>query len=85
LASRTARKPRPLPTAMSGASGPSTTPKLRVASAANTIPGSSTGNGAPAGLNPSAGEWPPAPGRYLIVSPTSTPDTTSSGSGHHGG
>ena len=48
FASRTARIARPLPKAMSGASGPSTRPRPRVASAASKMPGSSAGLGAPA-------------------------------------
>jgi hypothetical protein len=64
LTSRTATTPRPAPSAISGASGPSTTPRHRVANAASTIPGSSIGDGGPSpALNPSAGEWPPLPGR----------------------
>jgi hypothetical protein len=69
-----------------GASGPSTTPRLKVAKAANTMPGSSTGEGGPSPvLNPSAGEWPPLPGRYPIVKLTSTPASSSGGIGHHSG
>ena len=39
LTSRTASTPRPAPIAISGASGPSTTPRLNVASAASVIAG----------------------------------------------
>ena len=63
LTRRTARTPRPLPIAISGASGPSTTPKHRVAREANTMPGSSIGSTGPPVLNPSAGLWPALPGR----------------------
>ena len=50
------------------------------------MPGSSTGEGGPAPiLNPSAGEWPPLPGRYRRVRPTSTPASSSGRSGHHSG
>jgi len=63
LTSRTARTPRPLPIAISGASGPSTAPRQSVASAATRMPGSWTAGITPAGLNPSAGECPPVPGR----------------------
>jgi hypothetical protein len=49
------------------------------------MPGSSIGDGTPPALNPSAGEWPPLPGRYRIVSPTKTPARASNGSGHHSG
>ena len=53
---RTARTPSPPPMAIRGASGPSTTPRLRVASEARMTPGSSAGEGAPPpALNPSAG------------------------------
>ena len=38
-----------------------------------TIPGSSIGGDRPAALNPSAGLWPPVPGRYRIASATSRP------------
>ena len=86
LARRTANPASPAPSAISGASGPSTAPKPRVASAASATPGISIGVGAAApAWNPSAGECPPRPGRYLIVDPTSRPHTTSSGSGHHHG
>ena len=43
LTSRTVKTPRPLPIAISGASGPSTTPSQSVANDARTIPGSSIG------------------------------------------
>ena len=54
----------PPPIAISGASGPSTAPRLRVANAASTIVGSSrsAGRGPPV-LKPNAGECPPLPGR----------------------
>ena len=54
---------RPLPIAMSGASGPSTTPLDKVTNEAMTMPGSMSADGAPSDLNPSAGSWPPVPGR----------------------
>ena len=44
----TARMARPPPRAMSGASGPSTRPRPRVASAASKMPGSSAGWAVPA-------------------------------------
>ena len=44
------------------------------------------GDGGPSPiLNPSAGEWPPLPGRYRIVRPTSTPASSSGRIGHHRG
>src|SRR3954452_18111189 len=83
---RTAQNARPPPRAMSGASGPRTTPDASVANAARTIPGSWIGVGGPApALNPSAGEWPPAPGKKRTVTPTSTPAIASGKSGHHTG
>ena len=78
--------PSPPPMAIKGASGPSTTPRHKVANAASTMPGSSIGEGGPSpALNPSAGEWPPLPGRYRMVRATSTPASTSGGIGHHSG
>ena len=84
-ASRTARTPSPLPIKMSGASGPSTTPKPSVPRAASAMPGSWAGGTAPAGWKPSAGECPPVPGSARIARPTSSPDSMSTGSGHHAG
>ncbi len=60
---RIAITPIPLPIAISGASGPSTTPSARVANEARITAGSSLGSVAPPALNPSAGLWPPVPGR----------------------
>ena len=77
--------PSPLPIAISGASGPSTAPNESVASAARKTPGSSIGGSGPPVWKPSAGEWPPVPGRWRIASATSSPDSASSGSGHHTG
>ena len=76
------RTPRPAPIAINGASGPSTTPRLRVAKAARAMPGRSIGLTGPV-LNPSAGLCPAVPGRYRMVRLTSTPAVTSSGTGHH--
>ena len=60
---RTAIAPSPPPIAISGASGPSTAPRHRVASAATRMPGkSSAGAGPPVILMPSAGECPPSSG-----------------------
>ena len=61
--SRIAITPIPLPIAISGASGPSTAPSARVANEARITAGSSLGSVAPPALNPSAGLWPPVPGR----------------------
>ena len=86
LARRTATIASPPPRAIRGASGPSTAPRPRVASAAKKMPGSSIGFAGPApALKPSAGEWPPLPGRYRRASATSTPHNASMGSGHHMG
>ncbi len=83
--SHTARTARPPPRAISGASGPTTDPRAIETNAAIRTPGSSIGVGAGCDLNPSAGECPPRPGRYLIVSDTRTPAIKSTGSGHHAG
>jgi hypothetical protein len=86
VARRTAQAPRPAPRAMSGASGPITAPRARPVNAARKIPGSSMAvGGGPPALNPSAGDSPPSPGRYRMVSATSRPASTSSGAGHHTG
>ena len=78
-----ASTPAPLPIAISGASGPSTTPRLRVAKEAMMMPGSSIGStGPPDALKPSAGLWPPVPGRYCRVNATSRPLIVSGSSGH---
>jgi len=79
---RTARTARPAPRAMSGASGPSTRPRPKVASAASRMPGSSAGWVVPA-LIPSYGMWPPWPGSRTIAIAASTPATAITGSGHH--
>ena len=81
---RTARMPSPEPSAMSGASGPSTTPRPMVASAASTTPGSSTGCVTPV-FSPSEGLWPPMPGRRTIASAVTTPARARTGSGHQAG
>ena len=53
----------PPPIAIRGASGPRTAPKHRVAREAQTMAGKSRAATVPPGLNPSAGWWPPVPGR----------------------
>src|SRR6185437_9638454 len=85
LASLTARTASPPPSAIAGASGPTTAPKARLATAATKMPGSSAGSATPPGLKPSAGEWPPRPGMYLMTAPTIAPATASGSSGHQGG
>ena len=81
----TASDPSPLPIAMSGASGPSTTPNVSVASAAKKTPGSSIGGSAPPVFSPSAGECPPGPGRWRMASAVSRPPMATRGTGHHTG
>ena len=76
-----AQAPRPLPMAISGASGPSTAPKASVTKAASATPGSSNGRVAP-GLKPSAGRWPPMPGSSRMARATSSPPTARTGMGH---
>ena len=59
LSVRMASTPRPAPMAMSGASGPSTTPRAKVMEAATKMPGSSMGSVDPkVGPGPACG--PPA-------------------------
>ena len=85
LASRKNTRTRPPPSRMSGISGPRTAPKISVARAARTTPGSWAGVGAPCILKPPAGEGPPSPGRYLIAAAAIRPPSASTGSGHHTG
>ena len=60
----TASTPSPLPMAMSGASGPRTAPRHRVANEGDEDPGEvDRGPSPPAALKPSAGLWPPVPCR----------------------
>ena len=77
--------PSPPPIRTSGASGPRTIPRLRVISDAATMPNSSIGGGLPAFLKPSAGEWPPWPGRNSIEQATSRPASAVIGTGHQFG
>ena len=56
LASLTARTASPPPRAIAGASGPTTAPSPRLATAATKMPGSSAACATPPGLKPSAGE-----------------------------
>ena len=82
----TVRAASPPPMAIRGASGPRTAPRLSVVSAARMMPGSSrSGAAPPPAWNPKAGECPPLPGRYRMVSPVSNPQSTSQGTGHHAG
>ena len=60
----TASTPSPLPIAISGASGPSTTPRLSVTNdASDDARQLDREHGAPPALKPSAGLCPPVPGR----------------------
>ena len=86
FASRTVSAASPPPMAMSGASGPSTAPRLRVASAASATPGRSRSRGAaPPMAKPSAGEWPAVPGRWRMVRAVSSPASATQGTGHQAG
>ena len=69
---------------MSGASGPSTSPRPIVATAASTTPGSMFGSVVPI-WRPFAGMWPPPPGRRTMAKATGNPARKSTGSGHHHG
>src|SRR5262249_5961544 len=75
----------PLPSATSGPSGPTPAPKHREASAASRTPGMSAGLGGAPALTPSAGEWPPFPGRYSMAAPAINPPAASIGKGHQPG
>ena len=77
----TAKTASPLPIAISGASGPSTRPRPRVASAASAIPGTMFGVVLPI-WSPLAGTWPPLPGSFTIAKATGMPARTSTGMGH---
>ena len=82
----TAKTTRPMPRAISGDSGPSTSPRPRVASAASRMPGTSRGSTTPPPVfRPSAGTWPPPPGRRTIATAVSSPASASHGSGHQAG
>lgn len=81
---RTMSSARPLPTAIRGASGPSTTPRGSVARAAKSTPGSSFGpSGGPP--RPWTGTCPPCPVARVTTGPSSSPASSSAGSGHHQG
>ena len=66
FASFTANTARPPPIAMSGASGPSTSPSPRVAKAASATPGTMFGSVLPT-CRPCAGTCPPPPGSRTIA------------------
>ena len=65
--------PSPPPSAISGASGPSTTPRPIVASAASITPGSSIGCVDAGRSGPPAGTWPPLPGSRTIANAVDEP------------
>lgn len=81
---RMASRASPLPIAISGASGPTTAPPTRLATAAITTPGTSTGRVAPA-PTPSTGGWPARPGRCLTARATTPPATPIVRIGHQAG
>lgn len=75
---------RPVPRAISGASGPRVAPRGRLSTAARITPGRALGETPPM-CRPPAGMWPPPPGTRGTRNPTAVPATRSSGSGHHHG
>ena len=81
---RIAKKPRPPPSAIRGASGPTTAPSPIPAIAASMTPGRSIG-WVGAALSPFAGMCPPRPGRRAIAKATTTPANASHGNDHHSG
>ena len=81
---RIAKKPSPPPSAIRGASGPTTAPRPIPAIAASRTPGRSIGSVGDA-FKPSAGMCPPRPGRRAIANATIRPANASQGSGHHNG
>ncbi len=81
---RTMRNPMPPPSAIRGASGPTTSPSPIEAMAAKITPGRSTGWVGEA-LRPSAGTCPPLPGRRAIAKAVTTPANASTGRYHHSG
>ena len=84
FASFTAKTASPPPMAISGASGPSTSPRPRVANAASATPGTSLGCVLPT-CSPCAGMWPPLPGSFTIANATGMPASTRIGMGHQSG
>ncbi len=80
------RMPSPVPMAINGPSGPSTSPRPSVASAASRTPGRSIGpSGVPPAFSPSAGTCPPWPGSRTIANAVSSPASASQGNGHQSG
>ncbi len=84
FASFTANTASPAPIAINGASGPSTSPRPRVASAASAMPGTMSGVVLPI-CRPCAGTWPPSPGSFTIANATGIPASTNTGIGHQVG
>ena len=84
LASLTESIASAAPMAMSGASGPSTAPRPRVATAASTMPGNIAGSFPPT-WSPCAGTCPPLPGRYRIARATGIPASPTTTGYHHDG
>ena len=75
----------PEPRAISGASGPTTVPRPIEARPASATPGTVIGLIGPLACRPSAGRWPPFPGRRTIANATISPAIASTGSDHHSG
>lgn len=71
-----ASRTSPLPSAVSGDSGPSTTPRASPPSAARTTAGRKAAGVVPP-PSPFTGRCPPRPGKLMITSPTNKPAMTS--------
>ena len=85
-ARRTASTPRPLPIRISGASGPRTDAEAQRRQGGEQDPGQLRSAGsAPAGLEAVGRRVPAGSRQTLIANATSSPDSASSGSGHHAG
>ena len=81
----TSRIARPAPSAISGASGPNTSPKPIVAKPARMTPGRTLGLDGPPADRPFAGMCPPSPGSREIANATITPATPRTTKYHHFG
>ena len=80
-----AQAPRPPPSAISGASGPSTAPRPGWPARPVRCREARRARRALARLEAVGGRVAAGPGRYSIVRATSRPPSNSGGSGHHGG
>ena len=85
LVMRTVSGASPAPSAMSGASGPRTSPNPIVPIAASRMPGRSTGKVGPPAARPWTGTCPPRPGSRAIANATITPATPRIASRYHSG